>query len=187
MSSTKHIFILLFLFGNVVAFGQNKTGELLISKDTVKVNKINPLAPAKAAFYSAILPGLGQAYNKKYWKIPLVYAALGTAIYAYNFNDIKYNELRDAYKRRLEGYSDDQFAYLTDKERLVSAQKFYARNRDLSTFFIIGIYVINIIDANVDAHLAQFNVNNNLSLKPDLQRNDINNQNNIALTLNYTF
>ena len=175
------------MFTNVTLFAQNNEGKLLIIKDSVKENKINPLAPAKAAFYSAILPGLGQAYNKKYWKMPLVYGALGTAIYAYLFNDRKYNEVRDAYKRRLEGYNDDSFTFITDKERLVSAQKFYQRNRDLSAFFIVGIYIINIIDANVDAHLAQFNVNDKLSLKPDVQNNDLNNQKNLALTINYQF
>ena len=181
-----YILILLFLI-NIAVFAQNKDGKLLIAKDSLKTNEINPLAPAKAAFYSAILPGLGQAYNKKYWKIPLVYGALSTAVYAYVFNDNKYNEVRDAYKRRLEGYNDDQFSYLTDKERLVSAQKFYQRNRDLSMFFIVGIYIINIIDANVDAHLAQFNVNDKLSLKPDVLNNDLNNQKNIALSLNFKF
>ena len=187
MPKGSYILMLIFLVSNHFAFCQNSDGKLMITRDSTKINAINPLAPAKAAFYSAIVPGLGQAYNKKYWKIPLVYAALGTAVYSYLFNAKKYNEVRDAYKRRLEGYNDDQFSYLTDKERLVTAQKFYQRNRDLSTFFIVGIYIINIIDANVDAHLAQFNVNNKLSLKPDVLNNDLNNQKNIALTINYHF
>ena len=78
----KIIFIGLFLFisGNNTVFGQSKTEAVLVAKDTLKSNNIDPLTPAKAAFYSAVLPGLGQAYNKKYWKIPLVYGALGTSI-----------------------------------------------------------------------------------------------------------
>jgi Family of unknown function (DUF5683) len=182
-----YIYIVFFGFGNFYGISQTNQVPIVVVKDSIKLDAIDPLAPAKAAFYSALLPGMGQAYNKKYWKIPLVYAALGTAIYAYRFNDIRYNELRDAYKRRLEGFNDDQFAFLTDKERLVTSQKFYERNRSISTFFIIGVYVLNIIDANVDAHLKQFNVNDKLSLRPDIQTNDITAQKNIAFTLNYQF
>jgi hypothetical protein len=76
----------------------------LVVKDTSKLQEIDPLTPAKAAFYSAILPGLGQAYNKKYWKIPLVYGAIGTSLYFYIDNNKKYHDYRDEYKRRLEGY-----------------------------------------------------------------------------------
>jgi hypothetical protein len=176
-----------FVFGNFSGFSQSKEAGIVVVKDSTKFDTIDPLRPAKAAFYSAILPGLGQAYNKKYWKIPLVYGLLGTAVYVYRFNDIGYNEVRDAYKRRLEGYKDDKYSYITDDARLVSAQKSYERNRDLSTFFIIGVYVLNIIDANVDAHLKQFNVNDKLSFRPDIQTNDITYQKNIAFTLNYQF
>ncbi len=187
MKSIFYIYILFFVFGKFSAFSQDKEKDIIVVKDSTKFATINPLAPAKAAFYSAILPGLGQAYNKKYWKIPLVYGLLGSAVAIYRFNDVKYNEVRDAYKRRLEGYKDDQFPFLTDTDRLVSAQKSYERNRDLSTFFIIGVYVLNIIDANVDAHLKQFNVNDKLSFRPDIQTNDITAQRNIAFTLNYQF
>jgi Family of unknown function (DUF5683) len=189
----RYIYILLFVFGfgNQSFFAQNQKGELLVSKDSLKskatkINQINPLAPAKAAFYSALVPGLGQAYNKKYWKIPLVYAALGTSIYAYSYSNSKYHQFRDAYKRRLEGFSDDDLSYL-DSGRLISGQKFYQRNRDLSIIITAGIYILNIIDANVDAHLMQFNVNDKLTLGPDIQQNDLNYQQNVALTFNYHF
>ena len=187
MQKVRYITFIFLLLASPYLWAQVAEKKVTIVTNETKFAEINPLAPAKAAFYSALLPGLGQAYNKKYWKIPIVYAALGTAIYAYSFNDIKYNEVRDAYKRRLEGFSDDQFSFLTDKERLVSAQKFYDRNRDISTFFIFGIYILNIIDANVDAHLKQFNVNDKLSLRPDIQTNDINYQKTMALTINYQF
>ena len=96
------------MLGNGFVFAQDKKTEVLVAKDTVQSNDIDPLTPAKAAFYSAILPGLGQAYNKKYWKIPLVYAGIGTSLYFYIDNNRKYNQYRDAYKRRLEGYTDDK-------------------------------------------------------------------------------
>ena len=141
------------------------------------------LAPSKAAFYSAILPGLGQAYNKKYWKIPIVYGAMGTSIYFYLDNNKKYHRYRDAYKRRLAGFTDDEFSYL-DNGRLIQAQRFYQRNRDLSMLITGLFYILNIVDANVDAHLLQFNVNDNLSVNPEVYPNELNQRPNIGLTLN---
>jgi hypothetical protein len=178
--------ILSFFLGNGFVFAQDKKTEVLVAKDTIQSNDIDPLTPAKAAFYSAILPGLGQAYNKKYWKIPLVYAGIGTSLYFYIDNNRKYNQYRDAYKRRLEGYTDDKFSYL-DNSRLIAGQKFYQRNRDLSALVTVGFYVLNIIDANVDAALIQFNVNENLSLKPQIYPNDVTFRPNVGLTFNYTF
>ncbi|WP_395050108.1 DUF5683 domain-containing protein [Flavobacterium sp.] len=186
MNKFSFIILLLFVLGNTSVFSQKKTEATLVAKDTVKSNDIDPLTPAKAAFYSAILPGLGQAYNKKYWKIPIVYGAIGVSMYYYIDSNKSYHQYRDAYKRRLEGYSDDQFSYL-DESRLVSAQKFYQRNRDLSALFVVGFYVLNIIDANVDAALIQFNVNENLSIRPDLYMNDVTSKTNLSLTLNYNF
>jgi len=82
--------ILLFLFlGFTTIFAQGK--DKIVLKDSLKSETIDPLRPAKAAFYSAVLPGLGQIYNKKYWKIPLVYGAIGTSTYFYIDNQKKYN------------------------------------------------------------------------------------------------
>ena len=158
----------------------------MVAKDTVKYKEINPLAPAKAAFYSAVFPGLGQAYNKKYWKIPLVYAGIGAGLYYYKINNTKYNNYREAYKRRLEGYRDDNYQYLDDS-RLITAQQFYQRNRDLSLFVAVAFYALNIVDANIDAHLKQFNVNDKLSFRPEIYTDEITYQQNLGLTLNFHF
>ena len=183
----KLVFItLLFYAGTTFVFSQEKIEGVSMIKDSVKSIDIDPLTPAKAAFYSAVLPGLGQAYNKKYWKIPLVYGALGTSIYFYVDSKKNYNEYRNAYKRRLEGYDDDKFSYLDD-DRLIVGQKFYQRNRDLSALFIFGFYVLNIIDANVDAALIQFNVNEQLSVKPDIYKNDVTSRANVGLTFKFNF
>ena len=184
----KIIFIALFLFivGNTTVFAQMETEAVLVAKDTLKSNNIDPLTPAKAAFYSAVLPGLGQAYNKKYWKIPLVYGAIGTSLYFYIDNNKKYHQYRDAYKRRLEGYTDDNYTYL-DNTRLIAGQKFYQRNRDLSALVTLAFYALNIIDANVDAALLQFNVDENLSVRPIIYPNDVTFKTNVGLTLNYNF
>jgi hypothetical protein len=173
------------LFGNNSVFSQKVT-ESIVSNDTIKTESINPLAPSKAAFYSAVLPGLGQVYNKKYWKIPLVYGAIGTSLYFYIDNNRKYHDYRDAYKRRLAGYNDDPYQFL-DNTRLIQAQRFYQRNKDLSLMVTVGFYILNIVDANIDAHLIQFNVNDNLSFRPDIHSNDLNYKPNFGLSFNYQF
>ena len=158
---------------------------------------INPLSPAKAAFYSAILPGLGQAYNKKYWKIPIVYGAIGTSVYFYIKNDNEYNRYRDAYKSRLAGFETDEFYFdsegnklsspLVTTEGLERGQKFYRKNKELSLLIIIGTYALNIIWANVTAHLLQYNVDENLSLTPHYNTKEIDPISNVGLTLNFKF
>lgn len=186
MNKIVPISLLFFLIGTVSLFAQAKEETVLVAKDTTKLEEIDPLTPAKAAFYSAILPGLGQAYNKKYWKIPLVYGAIGTSLYFYIDNNNKYRDYRNAYKRRLEGYNDDDYKFL-DESRLIAGQKFYQRNRDLSALFVVGFYVLNIIDANVDAALIQFNVNERLSLRPEIYPADVTFKPNVGLTFNYRF
>ena len=184
MNRLLYIALFFILFGNQILFSQ-EIGNVIIAKDTTKLQEIDPLRPSKAAFYSAILPGLGQAYNKKYWKIPLVYGAIGTSMYFYLDNNKKYHSYRDAYKMRLLGLPDE-YDYLDDS-RLIAAQRFYQRNRDLSLLVTIAFYVLNIVDANVDAHLTQFNVSEKLSLAPDIYQNEFTAKPNIGLTFNYKF
>ncbi len=177
---------------------EEELGENIVILDSTSRPPINPLSPAKAAFYSAILPGLGQAYNKKYWKIPVVYAALGTGIYFYIDNNNEYNRYRDAFKNRLAGFDDDEF-WGTDSQgnalsspqisnaALIRAQRTLSKNREISLLITIGIYVLNIIDANVDAHLLQFNVDKNLAFKPHFKFNELDATTNLGLTLNFQF
>lgn len=157
----------------------------------------NPLSPAKAAFFSAVLPGLGQAYNKRYWKIPIVYGGLATGIYFYSTNNKEYNRYRDAYKSRLAGFTNDEFYLDTEGNQLATprvttdglqrGQKFYKKNKEISLLVTLGIYALNIIDANVDAHLMQFNVDENLSLAPHYNFNEMDATSNLGLTINFKF
>lgn len=152
----------------------------------------NALAPAKAAFFSAVLPGLGQAYNGKYWKIPIVYAGLGTGIYFYLENSDQLDRYRDAYKRRLAGFTDDEFINENGTPRittdgLIRAQKFYRKNKELSLLITAGIYALNIVDANVDAHLQQFNVNEDLSLRPGVNIDEFTGKAGYMVSLNFNF
>ncbi len=154
----------------------------------------NALAPAKAAFYSAILPGLGQAYNGKYWKIPIAYAGLGVGIYFVIDNDKQLDRYRSAYKRRLAGFNDDEFSNpnpggppRVSTDGLIRAQKFYRRNKELALLVTAGIYALNIIDANVDAHLQQFNVSEDLSLRPAVNFDQFTGKAGYGLGLNFNF
>ena len=188
MKQLFYIFIFLFSSTQFVV-AQNKKLKIE-TKETAK-GDINPLSTAKAAFYSAILPGLGQAYNKRYWKIPIVYGAMGAGVYFIIDNNKKYNQYRNEYKKRLANggtidTSDPTYGNLTT-ESVIRGQKFYQKNRDLSVLITAGLYILNIVDANVDAHLLQFNVNDDLSLKPDLQTNPYTFKQNVGLTLTYQF
>jgi len=145
--------------------------------------------PSKATFYSAVLPGLGQAYNKKYWKIPIVYGALASGIYFYKQNDKDYDRYRNAYKRRLAGFTDDEFygngLYpAISNDGLIRAQNTLKRNKELSILVTVGLYILNIIDANVDAHLLQYNLDDNLSIKPNIDFSKIDNQSSFGFSLN---
>ncbi|MET6990255.1 DUF5683 domain-containing protein [Sediminicola arcticus] len=178
------------------------TRKGVVVKDVIveKREEINPLAPSKAAFYSAILPGLGQIYNKRYWKVPLVFAAIGTGVYVYINNDDLYDRFRTAFKRRKAGFIDDEFYDINNSgivpgdpdlsdAALQDGQERYQRDRDLALVVTIGLYALNIIDANVDAHLRQFNVDDNLSMdfKPYLEYNPINAQPNYGMALTIKF
>ena len=195
------ILIMVLLLGGSMAYAQKEEVATMPS-DSVQVavmqnnlNKItwntDPLSPAKAAFYSAVIPGLGQIYNKSYWKVPLVYAAIGTPIYFYIQNSKEYDRYLTAYKRRQQGYTDDEFygnsstgQPLLSTDGLRRGIQFYRRNKELSILIGIGMYALNVIEANVDAHLKQFNVDERLSLEPYIQT-DYLTQPQFGLTLTY--
>ena len=177
----------------MVNFAQNteKTQDSL-KTDVYKPVVMDPLAPSKAAFYSAILPGLGQAINKKYWKIPIVYGAIGTGIYFYLDNNKVFKRYRNAYKRRLAGFTDDEFYGLNStpilsNEALIRAQETLRRNKELSLLITIGLYALNIIDANVDAHLLQYNMDENLAVNPFVDFDTPDSSAQLGLSINFNF
>lgn len=203
------LFSCFFLLGCGSLFAQEEKQEA--TEDSVKTDNravviqdsiipekhtIDPLSPSKAAFYSAILPGLGQIYNKRYWKVPLVYGAIGTGLYFYVTNKDQYHRYRNAYKRRLAGFNDDEFYDINgnnndnpdvDLDALRRAQEYYQRYKDLSLLITIGLYALNIIDANVDAHLKQHNIGEDLTLRPLIVPNDFNAGTTVGLSLSFNF
>lgn len=172
----------------------------VVVKDSVSFKKkqieFKPLAPSKAAFYSAILPGLGQVYNKKYWKVPLVFGAIGGSIYAYQWNNDNYQRFRAAFKRRQAGFTDDEYYDLEgnnlpgdppdlDVDDLEYQQERFQGDRDLWLVVAIGMYALNIVDANVDAHLKQFNIDDDLSIdfEPYFNLDQVSNSPNYGMAL----
>ena len=180
-------YILGFLCCFAASYAQTDSLKVVTPTSFEQYNRAtDPLSPSKAAFYSAVIPGLGQLYNKSYLKIPLVYGGMGTSLYFYIDNNNKYHRYRDAYKMRLAGL-DDEFKGQYSDATLINAQRTFQRNRDLSLIISVGLYVLNIVDANVDAHLQQFNVNDDLSIRPEIYPNDINYKQNVGLTMTYRF
>lgn len=184
-------FALALLSAPCFAQEDEKVEGLVVEQDStlLKPYKLDALAPAKAAFYSAVVPGLGQIYNKDYWKVPIVYGGMGLSLYYYFWNHGKYHEYRDAYKNTLAGrpVTGELAPLENDPDRLLRGQRFHQRNRDLSMLITVGIYILNIVDANVSAHLSQFNVNENLTLRPQLQQNQIDYKHNMGFSLTYQF
>jgi hypothetical protein len=171
------------------------TENPLIQADTVRIDslvnakiKLEPVKfkpnPTKAVLYSAILPGLGQIYNRKYWKLPLVYGAFMGCTYAIIWNGTQYNGYQNAYKDFISVDSkEDRWmdylygAYTKDtakwtgnmktnfRNSLKSGRDYYRRYRDLSIIITVGVYALSIIDAYVDAQLYEFDVSPDLSMR----------------------
>jgi len=121
-------------------------------------------SPKKATIMSAILPGLGQIYNKKYWKVPILYGGFATAGYFLNDNLKKIDTYKAAYIAETDGdsnTSNNTGFTATQLDKIIDQYKSW---RDLSYIAFVVIYALNIIDANVDAHLFYFDVSEDISL-----------------------
>ncbi len=196
-------FIIFLLF-----LGRAYAQEATTTKDEVKQERklereqrrleraLDPLSPSRASFLSAAVPGLGQFYNRKYWKVPLAWAAVGTGVFVYQFNQTEYLRYRTAFKLRSAGFSTDEFYDVNldgigpdvSDRALEEAQKKAQSQRDSSLLIAIGLYLLNVLDASVDAHLKPFNMNEdlNVSIQPILRQHPVQMGAEIGLNLKIT-
>jgi hypothetical protein len=130
-------------------------------------------SPKKAAIRSAIIPGWGQAYNKRYWKIPIIYGALGVSASIFIYNLHSYQDTRYAYKAKYNASQGDSsgLPYIKpelanlDMNALRTYRDEFRRNVDYSALFFIVLWGLNVVDAAVDAHLRTFDVTPDLGFK----------------------
>ena len=127
-------------------------------------------SPTKATIMSLCLPGLGQIYNKKYWKVPIIYAGVGILAYLIVFNTNYYITYKCAYIEAFYHDSAGNYSDIVKKyslESILSAREYYRRNLELSIIFSAVLYGLNILDADVDAHLFTYDINNKLSFRAE--------------------
>ena len=121
--------------------------------------------PGKATLYSAILPGAGQIYNRKYWKAPIVWGGLGLSIYFIQHNTKQYERYRDGYVALIDGDPGTVSEFEGGNAQSVrDVADTYHKWRDQSYLALVGVYILNVVDASVDAHFVRFDVGKDLSL-----------------------
>ena len=127
-------------------------------------------SPTKDTLMSACLPGLGQLYNRKYWKIPVIYTGFGIMTYFIVTNANEYSKFKNAYVESVNGVTNGSYSDLVQKytsDELLSSREYYRRNLEVSCILTVVWYALNILDAAVDAHLYTFNISDRLTLKAE--------------------
>ena len=200
MLQKKILFSILVLFITNCLYSQKDTTTVkeknMLAQAELPQGVYNPLSPSKAAFYSAILPGMGQIYNKKYWKAPIVWGSLAGTTYLYIDNNSIYKRYRTAFKLRKAGLQDEftlidaagNTTVLISEAGLENAQKQLRENRDLALLSSVLVYVLQIVEASVNAHLLQFNTDDILTFRPALMPDNMNLANTVVgFHLKYKF
>lgn len=196
----RFIKIILFLFFAVaIQMNSHAQKDSAAKKTTEKVKqKVNifsvdtskPYTPKIAILRSAVLPGWGQVTNKKYWKLPFVYGALGTTAYIFFRNVNQFKEANKAYKNAIDGITTNDneipepyYSVRSQPEIIKNFRNSVRQNVDYSVLFFIAFWGLNVVDAAVDAHLKMFDVNDNLSLHIKPGYSPLANTNGISLVL----
>jgi Family of unknown function (DUF5683) len=195
MKRIRYIFYFIFFLlpGHfaMAQFTEKKTTDSSLTQKAVDTSKkkADPFDPRKATFRSAVLPGWGQIYNKKYWKLPLVYGALGTTAVVYFYNVKTYRELKITYIYMTDTIPDStqpidpRFSNIS-ANGIRSLRNSFRQNVDYSVLFFILFWGLNVVDATVDAHLKAFDVNDELSLYIKPGYSPLANTAGISLVLN---
>ena len=154
------------IFNNKVNIGKDSIfysdPEIIVVKPDSATNK---KAPGKAALFSAILPGTGQIYNGKYWKTPIVYFCAGGLIYWADYSNKQYHRYLNAYVTLTDNDEStvDEFEGKISSDNLLHYKKQFRKSRDTKYLLIGAVYLFNIIDASVDAHFSDYDVDDDLS------------------------
>ena len=193
MNSFQYITVLFFFFASILSstalIAQQHTDSLRYDTSAVyedskearvafKLKKYKDWShPKKALMWALIIPGAGQVYNKKYWKLPILYAGVGAVTYFWVTNQLGYSEFKNAYNRNYDKLEADPnydifetdltygSAYVyTNLDQLATERNTYRRYRDMSIAGGIALYAISLVDAYVDAHLSTFDLKEDLSL-----------------------
>ena len=166
-----HFIIICFCLLLTEAWGQNE--ELIItesgqqSEESLRPeDSLRNVVPGKAALYSTIFPGGGQIYNRKYWKLPIVYLALGTATYAAVWNHQQAQIYLDAFYEQTDpDNTDPDFFGIYTEAQLIELYYQHRRWKDLSIIVGAVLYGLQILDAYVDAHLYHYDMSDDISLR----------------------
>lgn len=184
------LFFGLFFSQEVKPFDTIKTEKQVVEEiEKANVSTIQKYNPTKAGLYSAVFPGLGQYYNKKYWKIPIVWGAVGTGVGIIVYNDKQYRRYRTAFLAELNGqpHEFDDLPYV-DATVLGNTQDRAKRQRDYAIAITGVLYILNIVDAVVDAHLYDQKKDPDLAIKPTIIYDDLGVANGKAgLSLSFRF
>lgn len=176
----KQLFFLLIFVLSAQLLVAQQTDSVVMRKGTVVERKkqskkdssdksVEVHSPRKATIRSAIIPGWGQIYNKKYWKVPIVYGALGTCVGIFFYNRTEYIDARNAYRYKLDNDPSNDALIKprfrpVDPESIRRYRNDVRQNVDYSVLFFLICWGLNVVDATVDGHLKTFEVNENLSL-----------------------
>ena len=184
------LFFGLFFSQEIKPFNTIKTEKQVVEEiEKANVSTIQKYNPTKAGLYSAVFPGLGQYYNKKYWKIPIVWGAVGTGVGIIVYNDKQYRRYRTAFLAELNGqpHEFDDLPYV-DATVLGNTQDRAKRQRDYAIAITGVLYILNIVDAVVDAHLYDQKKDPDLAIKPTIIYDDLGVANGKAgLSLSFRF
>ena len=173
LSPARSLLFLSCLLADCVAMGQTDSVAVIaadssrtieFSTDSVSNWRFRH-KPSRATLYSAILPGAGQIYNRKYWKAPIVWGGLGLSIYFIQHNTRQYERYRDGYVTLID--NDPATVSEFDGANAQSVRDVadtYHKWRDQSYLALVGVYILNVVDASVDAHFVRFDVGEDLSL-----------------------